>query len=100
MQDTSTFDVTNHVHVECLRNCFMEVIQAELKRIHVVQYLNLHEIRSQRHSDIPSGKHELLYYVPEIFGGCDYGHHVDLDNLEICFDLYNSIAEAFGHPFW
>ena len=80
MQDTSSFDVTNHVHVECLRYCFMEVIQTELNRI--VQHWNLHEIRSQRRSDIPSGKHGLLYYVPEIFGGPDYGHHVDLDNLE------------------
>ena len=80
MQDTSSFDVTNHVHVECLRYCFMEVIQTELDRI--VQHWNLHEIRSQRHSDIPSGKQRLLYYVPEIFGGRDYGHHVDLDNLE------------------
>ena len=62
MQDTSTFDVTNHLHVECLRYCFMEVIQTELDRI--VQHWNLHEIRSQRHSDIPSGKHGLFYYVP------------------------------------
>ena len=56
----------------------MEVIQTELDRI--VQHWNLHEIRSQKHSDIPSGKPGLLYYVPEIYGGRDYGHHVDLDN--------------------
>ena len=88
MQDTNTFDVTNYVHVECLRYCFMEVIQTELDRI--VQQWNLHEIRLQRHSDIPSGKHGLLYYVPEIFGGRDYGHHVYLDNSEICLDLNSS----------
>ena len=87
MQDTSTFDVLNHVHVECLRYCFVEVIQTELDII--VQHWNLHEIPSQRHSDILSGKHGLLYYVPEIFGGRDYGHHVDLDNLEICLNLYS-----------
>ena len=95
MQDTSSFDVTNHVHVECLRYCFMEVIQTELDR--VVQHWNLHEIRSQRHSDIPSGKHGLLYYVPEIFGGRDYGHHVaDLDNLEICLDYYSSPEKMYS----
>ena len=58
--------------------------------------LNLHEIRSQRHSDIPSGKHGLLYYVPEIFGERDYGHHVDLDNLEICLDLYSSPEKMYS----
>ena len=94
MQDTSTFDVTNHVHVECLHYFFMEVIQTELDRI--VQHWNLHEIRSQRHSDIPSGKNGLLYYVPEIFGGRDYGHHVDLDNLEICLDLYSSPEKMYS----
>ena len=95
MQDTSSFGVTNHVHVECLRYCFMEVIQTELDR--VVQHWNLHEIRSQRHSDIPSGKHGLLYYVPEIFGGRDYGHHVaDLDNLEIYLDLYSSPGKMYS----
>ena len=94
MQDTSSFDVTNHVHFECLRYCFMEVIQTELDRI--VQHWNLHEIRSQGHSDIPSGKHELLYYVPEIFGGRYYGHHVDLDNLEICLDLYSSPEKMYS----
>lgn len=72
----------------------MDVIQAELDRI--VQHLNLHEIRSQRHSDIPSGKPELLYYVPEIFGGRDYGHHVDLDNLEVCLDLYSSPKKMYS----
>ena len=80
MQDTSTFDVTNHVHVECLRYCFMEVIQTELDRI--VQHWNLHEIRSQRHSDIP--------------GGRDYGHHVDLNNLEICLNLYSSPEKTYS----
>ena len=46
IQDTSTFDVTNHVHVECLRYCFMEVIQTELDRI--VLHWNLHDIRVTR----------------------------------------------------
>ena len=71
-----------------------KMIQTELDRI--VQHWNLHEIRSQRHSDIPSGKHGLLYYVPEIFGGRDYGHHVDLDNLEICLDLNSSPEKMYS----
>ena len=57
---------------------------------------NLHEFRSQRHSDIPSGKDGLLYYVPEILGGRDYGPHVDLDNLEICLDLYSSPEKMYS----
>ena len=47
------FDETNVLHVDCLRYCFMRVIQAELGRI--AEHWNLHEIRQQKHSNIPSG---------------------------------------------
>ena len=30
------------------------------------------------------------------FGGRDYGHHVDLDNLEICLDLYSSPEKMYS----
>ena len=35
-------------------------------------------------------------YVPEILGGRDYGHHVDLDNLEICLNLYSSPEKMYS----
>ena len=59
------FDETNVLHIDCSRYCFMRVIQAELDRI--AEHWNLHEIRQQKHSNMSSGKPELLYYVPEIF---------------------------------
>ena len=75
------FDETNDFQVECLRYCFMQVIQADLDRI--AEHWNSHEIRQQKHSNIPSGKPELLHYVPEIFGGRDYGHCIELGDVEI-----------------
>ena len=53
----------------------MQVIQADLDRI--AEHWNLHEIRQQKHSNIPSGKYEHLNYVLEIFGGLDYGHCIE-----------------------
>lgn len=94
MQDTNIYNETNPLHIECLRYCFMDVIQAELDRI--AEHWNLHEIRSQRHLDSPSGKPELLYFVPEIFGGRDYGHMVDLDDVEACMDLYSSPKKMYS----
>ena len=88
------FDETNILHVDCLRYCFMRVIQAELDRI--AEHSNLHEIRQQKHSNMSSGKPELLYYVPEIFGGRDYGHRVDLGDVEVCLDLYSSPKKMYS----
>ena len=30
-----------------------------------------------------------------LFGGRDYGHHVDLDDLEICLELYSSPKKMY-----
>ena len=43
-----------------------------------------------------SGKPELLYYVPEISGGRDYGHRVDLGDAEVCLDLYSSPKKMYS----
>ena len=94
MQDMNIFDETNILHVDCLRYCFMRVIQAELDRI--AEHWNLHEIRQQKHSNMSSGKPELLYYVSEIFGGRDYGHRVDLGDVEVCMDLYSSPKKLYS----
>ena len=94
MQDMNIFDETNVLHVDCLWYYFMRVIQAELDRI--AEHWNLHESRQQKHSNMSTGKPELLYYVPEIFGGRDYGHRVDLGDVEVCLDLYSSPKKMYS----
>ena len=94
MQDLNVLDTTNALHVECLRYCFMHVLQAELDRI--VEHWNLHEIRSQKNSNTPSGKPEMLYFVPEVFGGQDHGHNVDLGDVEACYGLYSSPKKMYS----
>ena len=83
------FDETSVLHVDCLR-----VIQAELDRI--AEHWNLHEIRQQKHSNMSSGKPELLYYVPEIFGGRDYGHRVGLGDVEVYLDRYSPPKKLYS----
>ena len=43
-----------------------------------------------------TGKPELLYYVPEIFGGRDYDYRVDLGDVEVCLDLYSSRKKMYS----
>lgn len=86
MQDANLFDGTNIMHMECMKYCFMDLIQAELDRI--ASNWNMHAIRPQKNSHTPCGKPDLLYFVPEIFGGRDYGHKIDRNDLKTCMELY------------
>ncbi len=71
----------------------MFVLKAELDRI--VQCWNLHEIRQQRHSELPCGKPDVMYFVPEMHGGNHYGAKVDADDVKICKDMYAVPKEIY-----
>lgn len=55
---------------ECVRFCFMRVIQAELDR--VAQHWNLHRICSQHNVESPSGRPDTLFFLPELKGDFIY----------------------------
>lgn len=74
------FNPEDHIHRECLKYCFMGVIQAELNSI--AQHWNMHEIRSQnRYPELPHGKPDVLYFVSELFDGYDFGTPVDPEDV-------------------
>lgn len=77
-RDQGIFDNSNQIQVECVRFCFLALIQKELDSI-VLQW-NQHRIRQQRQNECPSGKPDLLYYIPEAFGATD--HKMSLDYSE------------------
>ena len=54
------------VYRECLKFCFMGVIQAELDR--VAQHWNLHRIRPQNNVESPPGRPDTLFFLPELQG--------------------------------
>ena len=64
----------------------MDLIQAELDRI--AQHWNTHEIRQQRNANIPCGKPDILYYIPEMYGCLNFGNIVDVDNVKACTEMY------------
>jgi hypothetical protein len=65
----------------------MHLIQAELDRIAV--HWNLHSIRKQRNSEVPNGKPDYMYFVPELFGGHNYGKIVDQNDVGACCEMYS-----------
>ena len=64
----------------------MHLIQAELDRIAV--NWNLYSIRLQRNADMPNGKPDVMYFVPEVFGGHNFGQRVEQTDVEICSEMY------------
>ena len=53
----------------------MHLLRTELRDI--MQLWNTHYIRKSRNEDAPHGKPDIMYYMPELFGGRDCLLHVD-----------------------
>ena len=79
---------------QCLQFCFMDVIQTELHR--VAQEWNLHRIRPSIHAECPSGKPDVLYFVPESVAAQDYSNPVDMDEIEIAEDMFAERPQEKG----
>lgn len=70
-------DVTQH---ECLKFCFIDVLQMELHR--VAQEWNLYRIRPSN-----NGKPDILYFVPETVDAQDYSCPFEIDEFEIAEEM-------------
>ncbi|OWF45037.1 hypothetical protein KP79_PYT01623 [Mizuhopecten yessoensis] len=88
LRDMNAFDDCDPLHVECLKFCFMNVIQAELDRI--AFHWNLHDVRSQKFAEAPHGKPDVLFFIPETLGAHDYGTKVNKDDVKLCMELYGT----------
>ncbi|KAL4233419.1 hypothetical protein ACF0H5_008100 [Mactra antiquata] len=72
----------------------MDLIQSELDRI--AMNWNNHEIRPQKHRNIPSGRPEIMFHVPEVYGGYNFGHVVNKDDVTICQELYGEPKRLYA----
>ena len=84
MRDCGLYCDDDVVQVECLKFCFMPVIRLELHKVAVLW--NLHKIRPSTSQESPSGRPDMLYFVPEVTGGEDLQVHVDLDDVDLVED--------------
>lgn len=86
------FEMANPVVKECLRFSFMNALQTDLDRI--AQQWNSHDIRLQtRYNKLSSGKPDVLYFVPELTEGHNFGTNVDTEDINLCINLYGKRKE-------
>ena len=104
LRDVGLFDDDDVIERECIKFCFMDIIQAELHR--VARNWNTHRIRPSNNAESPPGRPDILYFNPEALGTRDYLTPVDADEREIaqemcctptllrgCSEEFNSLAE-------
>ena len=85
MRDEGVFCDHDPIHIDCLRFCFMPLMQQELHT--VAKQWNLHNIRPSHNAESPSGRPDILYFVPSWTDTRDYMTEVDLDDIDIIEDV-------------
>ncbi|KAJ7371621.1 hypothetical protein OS493_024298 [Desmophyllum pertusum] len=95
LRDVGLYCDDDPLHVECLRFCFIPLLQEELNR--VAQHWNLHQIRPSLNQESPPGRPDVLYFLPELQGASSYLHSVDDEEMsvaeELCCDDRNLPAD-------
>ena len=67
LRDSGVYDDSDLIHVEALRFCFYASLQEDLDDMK--EYWNNHKIRKSHAAESPDGQPELMYCLPEDYGG-------------------------------
>lgn len=87
LREIGLYNDDNMLHVNCLKFCFMPLIREELYRC--AELWNLHRIRPQSSNpDSPSGRPDILYFLPELKGKASHAHDVTLDDIELAEEVF------------
>lgn len=81
-------DISLNYHLQVIRFCFMGIIQKELDDM---KYMwNTHYIREVKNSECPSGRPNVLYYMPEMSNGRKCSFPISRHDIQE--------AQYFCHP--
>lgn len=95
LRETGLYNDGNIIHVNCLKFCFMPLLQEEVSRC--AELWNLHRIRPQSlNYDSPSGRPDILYFLPELKGRVNYVHEVTLDDIEVAEEVISERQRRMG----
>ncbi len=91
MVETTEYNDSDPFHVECLRFCFMDVLQKELDRVKFLW--NCHIInKSRKNMHTPRGRPNIIYEQPEEWDAESHHRNVSEDDIDF-------LEENFGHEF-
>jgi hypothetical protein len=98
MTEYGLLDVSDHVHHECIRYCFLPFVRNDL--LDATRHWNGHRIRSSRNAEGPFGKPDVLYYQPEVFAVSDFkmplpGNIDDVEEVTCLAPPANGVSDEF-----
>ena len=92
LKTSGLFCDANIIHQECLKFCYIPVIRQELNR--AARLCNTHRIRPSRNQEVPAGRPDVLFVLPEMHGHRDLKVNVNLDELDMAVELCCSEESA------
>ena len=95
LRDRGLFSDKDIIHQECLKFCLMDLLANELHK--VAQQWNTHRIRPSTNSEFPSGRPDILYFLPQVNSTRDYAMPVSLDEIEIAKAEFAEPPPSKGH---
>ena len=93
MVDLGSYDPTDHVQVQCLRYCFMDIVQKELNL--TAAEWNQHII-SRSANGGPSGRPDTIYFLPHLYDVEHYLENVDSSEIESIYQDVTSSPKDFS----
>jgi len=93
MIEEDIFNPNIEYHCECLRFCFIGILQSELDE--TLMLWNNHRIRHNYYSVCPSGRPDTLFYAPERTGGRQCGKLLLQEDLEMAEEQVDRSSNVF-----
>ena len=79
------FDASNEIHLQCIRFCFLPILQRELND--TVVLWNNHYIRASENGECIPGRPDVLYYTPTTSGRRDCKLSVNSADVTAAYSL-------------
>ena len=92
--DVGLYNDDDEFERECLKFCFMQVIQKELNTM--MRSWNLHRIRPSNNAESPSGAPDVLYFNPQSAEVENYSVPVSREDHDIATTKFTRKPEEHG----
>ena len=83
LRDSGIFKDHDLLHRECLRFCFMNVLQKEQHDVKAIQV--------KSNSGLHGGKPDVMYFLPKVYNKTNYLVPVNQDDVTICPSLFSGV---------
>ena len=85
LEQHGIIDTSRKLDLQCVRFCYLELMRHELDTIKSLW--NTHHIRPSRNEHFPSGKPDVMYYMPHLYGTTSFMQDIDREMADVLAQL-------------